>query len=611
MLELSVVLVIVALVLAMSFAGTMGILDSARRAATENKLDQIERALLAFRLTHNRLPCPGDLTLDRANDEFGKFGKEAQGSLQLSTVGTAATNCVAGSPSANFFWNSTSASGAEIVEGAVPVRSLGLPDEFINDGWGRRFVYAVDGFASSMESFPKVFPSDSCSLQVKGAAGATRAAGAAYVLLSYGPNGHGGFFGKTTRLSASSLDADELANCHCGSDGATTGGSVSGSAYRLNDAPYYVQKEAGDEAGTFDDLVRFKMRWQLLDADDRDRAAGQWPTIALAYDNGIQLMSYRCGVLTQADALPDTGAFVGFFPDNSYLFSYAGGACTLYENTGLRYFNTGNGTVESCPADGGLFAMSRRGDVVMATGSAPYVRLWRISGSRLVSATGTTPVYPSLTGRPASLSMTDDGYMLALLNGSGQPVVYMRSEGEGFIELGSGRFGHLSQPTGIISNPSAIAWSPDGKYFAADGGEVAGVRQINLWRFGATSTFSAVSSLSMAGSDAPNILSFSPDARNLVISGSGSGSPYLEIYAIDAGDRFTKVFSDTTGVGAEVSAAAFSRDSRYLVVATSDGQPVIEVLHRFATDQWGEFTGVQPTVAHFSSNMPTAIALNH
>ena len=61
LLELTIVLVIVAIITGMGLISTLGVLESARRAATENKLNEIEKALMAFRVANGRLPCPFDL----------------------------------------------------------------------------------------------------------------------------------------------------------------------------------------------------------------------------------------------------------------------------------------------------------------------------------------------------------------------------------------------------------------------------------------------------------------------------------------------------------------------------------------------------------------------
>ena len=61
--ELSVVLVVIALITGMTVAAGVGALESTKRAATINKMDEIEKALLAFRIKYGRLPCPADATM--------------------------------------------------------------------------------------------------------------------------------------------------------------------------------------------------------------------------------------------------------------------------------------------------------------------------------------------------------------------------------------------------------------------------------------------------------------------------------------------------------------------------------------------------------------------
>ena len=101
----------------------------------QQKLDAIETALMAYRLGNNRLPCPADPALTDIPANAATYGYEAghPGNLRrrqrVSYTITPST--------------SHAALGMSIAEGAVPVKALGLPDEFQFDGWGRKFAYAV------------------------------------------------------------------------------------------------------------------------------------------------------------------------------------------------------------------------------------------------------------------------------------------------------------------------------------------------------------------------------------------------------------------------------------------------------------------------------------
>jgi hypothetical protein len=63
-LELSVVLLMIALIVAAGWSMGQTTLESARRAQANEKLDQNESAMMASRTANNRLPCGRDAAAD-------------------------------------------------------------------------------------------------------------------------------------------------------------------------------------------------------------------------------------------------------------------------------------------------------------------------------------------------------------------------------------------------------------------------------------------------------------------------------------------------------------------------------------------------------------------
>src|SRR5580692_1841432 len=112
LLELSIVLIIIAIITGMSVQMGISTAAFARQAATINKMKAIDQALLAYRVANNRLPCPGDLTIKPG---AANFGVEAGGSSVCTTAtgvcsgntlwAPAFTGCVVNTalvPTANF-----------------------------------------------------------------------------------------------------------------------------------------------------------------------------------------------------------------------------------------------------------------------------------------------------------------------------------------------------------------------------------------------------------------------------------------------------------------------------------------------------------------------------
>jgi prepilin-type N-terminal cleavage/methylation domain-containing protein len=313
LLEMSIVLVVIAGITAA--AATMGgpMIESAKRTQTNNKLDTIEKALLAFRGVNNRLPCPADATVlpADANNVYGVEGDSAT-SCQSTSVydGTSGVRTTTASPgpSANYKDAATN-----VVEGAVPVKTLNLPEDFMYDGWGHKFAYAVNYKLTAISAMLNESISDQAKIVVQDATGASRTNHlysstpsnlytpdeAVYALVSYGMDGHGGYRRDGGRESNTgtvvAIDADELKNCHCGLNGVET-------TYAAN----YVQKEL---TPSFDNIVRYKVRAQMAGYDDLNTKRGGMVATLGTRINGITIGDHAgYSVVTgdiNGDGIPD------------------------------------------------------------------------------------------------------------------------------------------------------------------------------------------------------------------------------------------------------------------------------------------------------------------
>ena len=161
-------------------------IKQSRVSSTENKIEIIDEALQLFLSRNGRYPCPAPLNspLDGAN-----FGIEA------GLAPPAAPDC-----------------NAKIVIGAIPVRTLNLPDDFISDAWGGRFTYAVTAPLAT----PNQYNSDEGAISVVDSAGnsqITPQGSAHYVTVSHGTNNVGATLIEGVGSIPCDATTQEGANC--------------------------------------------------------------------------------------------------------------------------------------------------------------------------------------------------------------------------------------------------------------------------------------------------------------------------------------------------------------------------------------------------------------
>ena len=106
--------------------GTWDVYSSAK--VTANKMDLIQSSLQQYFAQNGRYPCPAPLTA-AIDDGAAGFGFEVD------------TDCRNGVHAGTF--RAAGRDGRMVRTGTVPVRTLGLADSNMFDGYKRRFIYAV------------------------------------------------------------------------------------------------------------------------------------------------------------------------------------------------------------------------------------------------------------------------------------------------------------------------------------------------------------------------------------------------------------------------------------------------------------------------------------
>ena len=128
LLELTLVLTIIGTIAAFTLTLTASTVERDKIGGSFSEIAVIDDALGEHALRLSRLPCPARLDL-LSND--AEYGREA-------------TDCADASPPSGLIRiEYPAASGNYVRIGTVPIYNLRLPDEYLGDDWGNRYLYAV------------------------------------------------------------------------------------------------------------------------------------------------------------------------------------------------------------------------------------------------------------------------------------------------------------------------------------------------------------------------------------------------------------------------------------------------------------------------------------
>lgn len=258
LLELSLVILIVSILIVGSLSASISAINKAKNNESKKRIDEIYKAMGAYLISNKALPCPASLLNTRTSVNYGVSGLSGD------------CNNIAG------VYEGNSGDSVDLVYGMVPVRTLGLPAEVAEDGFGSKFTYVVsknftnpdissnDGFGtvdvsaidfSSGLSIPKFI---SVKEKISGANFYNNTNSAIFVIISHGENKYGAVNAnssiKNSISGSDSLEQENFINASL-----TSGTNQVASFYENK---YFVAKAIDNNV--FDDFLFYKTRDQIL-----------------------------------------------------------------------------------------------------------------------------------------------------------------------------------------------------------------------------------------------------------------------------------------------------------------------------------------------------------
>lgn len=146
LIEVAMVVLIGGLMMAAAATALTNYLKQSRIATTQSRMQDIDTALVQYLSTNGVLPCAASLTDAPDSATFGRQianDPAYPGNTDCYTAAGGAAGTFKNAAGRTVAVPPFAAPDGKIVIGAVPVRTLNLPDQDIADAWGSRFLYAV------------------------------------------------------------------------------------------------------------------------------------------------------------------------------------------------------------------------------------------------------------------------------------------------------------------------------------------------------------------------------------------------------------------------------------------------------------------------------------
>ena len=238
LIELSIAIVVISILIVGFLNVSSGKNSNNKVKITKDRIDIVYKSLGEFVLKNKRLPCPASIKAIKTRD--ANYGIE----------GTAAGICTSGTG----VYLSTASGATNMVYGMIPVKSLGLSNDYGEDGFGSKFAYIIDKTYTTDATFSTSSGSILIQKYINGAY-VSDSNNAIFAIISYGPNKSSSFNVNSSSQNTITADADEMFNDPItlnDNDGAKT---ADFSQTLVN---------SSERSTTFDDIVFYKSRDQFL-----------------------------------------------------------------------------------------------------------------------------------------------------------------------------------------------------------------------------------------------------------------------------------------------------------------------------------------------------------
>ena len=237
LIELSIVIVIVSILITGALSVSVNAINNSKTKVTKERLSEIYKALGNYVVVNKKLPCPAPVTDIKST---------------TSTYGTAASTSLCASTSGV----SISGSSTNLARGMLPVKTLGLPYDMAEDGFGDKFEYIVDknhtvASTGAASDFGTATTANITIYEKPGSATAqTIETAAAFAIVGFGGNKYGAYGFDSATRNTLPTDTQEAFNAPSSSSDNTT--------YTNS---FYVSSGNSD---VFDDVVFYKTRNTLV-----------------------------------------------------------------------------------------------------------------------------------------------------------------------------------------------------------------------------------------------------------------------------------------------------------------------------------------------------------